>query len=245
MTLPAPDPALRDYAFRFSGDGGRTWLYCDLDRGDGHDGSEDGYSPNDAGSMGIRDMNLYLSEYLEGSGSHKAIEIHNASLTSFPLGELRVDQFMNGSVSATYSIFLQPPAGDPRFPGGLIPPGGVFVLCNPDVLNEAEFRSRCDQTHLDVRFDGDDAILLRWARTGSPFLTLDAFGRLGERPNPYWGSGGTITKDRTLRRKCAVTYGDRNPGDAFDPATEWEAFPMDTFDGLGSRGCVPSPSRAP
>ncbi len=40
-----------DYAYRFSADSGQTWVYCDMDAGDGSDGSEDGYSPANAGSL--------------------------------------------------------------------------------------------------------------------------------------------------------------------------------------------------
>src|SRR6266542_2209891 len=44
----------------------------------------------------------------------------------------------------------------------------------------------------------------------------------------------TSTADNTLRRMPAVTAGDTNPADPFDPAAEWTGFPVDTFDGLGT-----------
>ena len=40
-----------DLAFRFSGDAGATWTYCDRNRGAGQDGAENGYAPADAGQM--------------------------------------------------------------------------------------------------------------------------------------------------------------------------------------------------
>jgi hypothetical protein len=44
-----------DYAFRFSGDAGSTWLYGDKDTGlPGEDGSEDGYQFANAGKMVVR-----------------------------------------------------------------------------------------------------------------------------------------------------------------------------------------------
>src|SRR5690606_8990933 len=51
--LTAPAPGTWDHAFRFSRDGGASWLYCDRDaRGDGRgDGAEDGYMPEDAGNL--------------------------------------------------------------------------------------------------------------------------------------------------------------------------------------------------
>jgi hypothetical protein len=56
ITAPAlggSPSGVRDYAFRASGDGGTTWVYCDGDAGDGQDGSEDGYQPENAGALTI------------------------------------------------------------------------------------------------------------------------------------------------------------------------------------------------
>ena len=49
--FPAPAAGEWDLAYRFSVDGGTTWLYCDLDAGDGSDGSEDGYAAENAGRL--------------------------------------------------------------------------------------------------------------------------------------------------------------------------------------------------
>jgi hypothetical protein len=42
------------------------------------------------------------------------------------------------------------------------------------------------------------------------------------------------TLDQTLRRKAAIKVGDVTIDDAFDPSTEWDAYPINTFSGLGS-----------
>lgn len=47
----APALGFYDVAFRFSADEGTTWTYCDLDAGEYHDGSEDGYSMENAGQL--------------------------------------------------------------------------------------------------------------------------------------------------------------------------------------------------
>ncbi|MBN1948010.1 MAG: lamin tail domain-containing protein [Bradymonadales bacterium] len=45
-----------DYAYRFTGDGGVSWLYCDLDTGEtGEDGSQDGYDPVNAGKLVVEE----------------------------------------------------------------------------------------------------------------------------------------------------------------------------------------------
>lgn len=46
--LNVPFPGIYDYAFRYSGDGGITWLYGDLGAG-----SSDGYNPADAGHLTV------------------------------------------------------------------------------------------------------------------------------------------------------------------------------------------------
>ena len=63
----------------------------------------------------------------------------------------------------------------------------------------------------------------------------DVIGRIGEQQ--VWGMAPTRTRDATLRRKCAVTAGDLDGADAFDPALEWDGFAVDTFDDLGQRTC--------
>ncbi|MFO0744999.1 MAG: lamin tail domain-containing protein [Myxococcota bacterium] len=52
LAAPATAGSYR-YAFRFSGDHGASWSYCDLNRGAGHDGIEDGFDPADAGALTV------------------------------------------------------------------------------------------------------------------------------------------------------------------------------------------------
>jgi hypothetical protein len=46
--LTLPGPGEYDFAFRFSGDNGNTFTYCDL-----NEGSANGYSPADAGQLTV------------------------------------------------------------------------------------------------------------------------------------------------------------------------------------------------
>lgn len=52
FTLPGAAGAY-DYAYRFSGDGGTTWTYCDTNAGAGSDGSQDGYQTANAGALTV------------------------------------------------------------------------------------------------------------------------------------------------------------------------------------------------
>ncbi|MEZ4463275.1 MAG: lamin tail domain-containing protein [bacterium] len=49
--LVVPAPGAYAFAFRFSRDGGQTWLLCDRDAGPGQDGAEDGFQIGRAGTL--------------------------------------------------------------------------------------------------------------------------------------------------------------------------------------------------
>ena len=89
-----------------------------------------------------------------------------------------------------------------------------------------------DQTSGSLTFNGNDAVVLRSG--GASGTILDSIGVVGIDPGTEWGTGLTSTVDNTLRRKATVKTGDINTTDAFDPATEWDGYAVDTFDGLGS-----------
>ncbi len=160
---------------------------------------------------------LYFSEYVEGSSNNKALEIYNPDNTPVDLGSYQVQLFFNGSSSAGLSINLS----------GTIPAQGVFVLAHGSA--DASILAVANQTNSAGWFNGDDAIAL--VHSGS---RVDVIGQIGVDPGSEWGSGLTSTADNTLRRKQTITSGDSNGSDAFDPASEWDGFAQNTFDGLGS-----------
>jgi predicted extracellular nuclease len=163
--------------------------------------------------------NLFFSEYIEGSSNNKALEIFNGTGAAIDLaaGGYSVQMFFNGSTTAGLTINL----------AGSVANGDVFVLAQSSA--SAAILAQADQTNGSGWFNGDDAVVLRKGTT-----VLDVIGQVGTDPGAEWGSGLASTADNTLRRKGTVTGGDTNVADAFDPATEWDGFATDTFDGLGS-----------
>lgn len=160
---------------------------------------------------------MLFSEYVEGFGYNQAVEIYNAGDVEVYLGACQVRIYNNGSSSPIYIVPLN---------AVTLLPGEVFVLGHPAI----SVPSFCDQLSAGLAFNGDDAIELTYQ--GAPH---DVIGQISFDPGYLgWGSGGTTTTDHTLRRKCSVSTGDWFGYDSFDPAVEWEAFPMNTFDGLGS-----------
>lgn len=162
---------------------------------------------------------LFLSEYVEGSGNNKALEVFNGTAAPVDLaaGQYSVQMYFNGGPAAGLTIPLT----------GTVAPGDVHVLAqasaSPTVLAQA------DQTNASGWFNGDDAVVLR---KGTQML--DVVGQVGTDPGTEWGSGLTGTADNTLARLASVCAGDPDGSDPFDPAAQWTGAAVDTFTGLGS-----------
>jgi predicted extracellular nuclease len=166
---------------------------------------------------------LFFSEYIEGSSNNKALEIYNGSGAAIDLAanSYNVQMFFNGNPVSTLTISL----------AGTVANGDVFVLAQSSA--SAAILAQADQTNGAGWFNGDDAVVLRKGTT-----VLDVIGQVGVDPGTEWGAGLVSTADNTLRRKAAITAGDPNGADAFDPATEWDGFATDTFGGLGSHAII-------
>jgi subtilisin-like proprotein convertase family protein len=163
---------------------------------------------------------LFISEYVEGSGNNKALEIFNPTDTQVDLAAnaYRIEIYYNGNTSAGSNIPL----------AGFVPAGGTFVIRNNSANSIA-----AQQTSSILTFNGNDAIILR---KGSQ--VADSFGRVGEDPGSAWTGGGVSTVDKTLRRKPEVVQGDVIANDSFNPSFEWVQFNQDDFSGLGSHSII-------
>jgi predicted extracellular nuclease len=63
---------------------------------------------------------LFFSEYVEGSGNNKALEIYNPTATAVNLSTYKILQYNNGAATPTYTLGLN----------GTLAPGDVYVVCN-------------------------------------------------------------------------------------------------------------------
>ncbi|GAA2123160.1 ExeM/NucH family extracellular endonuclease [Nocardioides bigeumensis] len=165
---------------------------------------------------------LFFSEYIEGSGVNKALEIYNGTATpvtlnaATPADAYSVQMFFNGSATAGLTINLT----------GTVAAGDVFVLGQtaatlPEIL-------AADQLSSAGWYNGDDAVVLRKGST-----VLDVIGQIGNDPGTEWGTGATSTQDNTLRRLSSIQAGDTDGSNTFDPSVEWEGFALDTVSDLG------------
>ncbi len=225
LTTPPASGSPYDFAYRFSGDGGATWTYCDGTNG-ASDGSADGYQTANAGALVSNPApvptNLYFSEYIEGSSNNKALEIYNPDTTAqADLSQCSVLIYNNGGATPSTTIPLT----------GAIPADGVYTLCHSSFDTTLLDPTTCDVSQ-SLGFNGDDALELVCAGT-----TLDVIGQIGVDPGSAWSANGVSTQDDTIRRSCTVTTGDTNGADAFDPSVEWTSAGNNDVSDFGSYTC--------
>lgn len=203
------------------GIGGATWSDSGgaADAGGNSEQVNTGGRAGSAGSGGaqLEPPTLFFSEYVEGSASNKALEI--SAVRDSVLDTCKVGAYFNGNAEASVIAVLS----------GTLAAGHVLTLCTSTL--KAQLGAVCDQVGR-LTFNGNDALAI-----SCDGKLLDVIGQLGFDPGTAWGSGTTTTLDHSLRRKCSVTVGDANGLDPFVPSGEWQSFPVDTFSGLGSRGC--------
>lgn len=160
---------------------------------------------------------LLFSEYIEGSGNNKAIEIYNGTGKSVSLSGYQIAYHQNGSTSVSGSINLS----------GTLANGDVVVVYNPSSVSG--IMSKGDIASSVVQHNGDDTILLK--KNGS---IIDSFGQVGFDPGSSWSTNGVSSADKTLIRKSTVTTGDSVATNTFDPSAQWVSHSVNTFSYLGT-----------
>ncbi|GJM33416.1 MAG: hypothetical protein DHS20C18_24170 [Saprospiraceae bacterium] len=171
---------------------------------------------------------LFFSEYIEGSGNNKCLEIYNPAEVDVDLAAAgyRIEIYFNGSMGVGTTIDLT----------GTIPAGGVYVVC--DDASMPQFLAAADQISFSSFFNGDDAIAL----VNNDGYT-DVIGQIGVDPGSSWSGSGISTQNQTLIRPFGITGGDKNGFDAFDPSAGYIGLPQDDASDLGNHvsECNPYP----
>lgn len=167
---------------------------------------------------------LMLHAYLEGTGSQKALVVHNAQASHPEDCELLV--YANGGEAPWRRIPLE----------NAWNPDGDLILCTSTVDTLP-----CTST-MSSSFNGNDAIELR---CGSRLL--DSLGKVGNDPGAYWSSptnSGLRTKDAFLVR-CEEGDPDIAPQDAVNLDDAWTVgdinsplWPQRCFTNAGAGGAT-------
>ncbi|WP_297081735.1 ExeM/NucH family extracellular endonuclease [uncultured Demequina sp.] len=162
---------------------------------------------------------LIFSEYVEGSGYNKAVEIYNGTGADVDLSDYSIEAYHNGRVlgdGPSYTTELD----------GTLAAGDVLVVVTADSRAVDALTDLADVFATGIQFNGDDALILR-----NGAAVADSFGQVGVDPGSQWPGG---SQNDTLVRQATVCAGDTDPLDAFDASVEWDVLPEDTFEGLGS-----------
>jgi hypothetical protein len=205
---------------------------------------------------------LFISEYVEGNQSNKALELYNPTSSPINLANYQIHRWNNGADirDAGYTLVLS----------GTIPAKGTWVLVKDTNATEIVYfglRNKANafvtascgtgSTNRTMCHNGNDAITLERVAGNT---VVDIFGQIGIDPgNPAAGggwnanastdyisadsSGDVWTTDNTLIRKHTVMTGvTTNPGggssvNAFNVSLEWKREGFNMFDSLGSHNC--------
>jgi len=150
---------------------------------------------------------LIISEYVEGSGNNRAIELYNGTGAQIDLGIYKLERDLNGNGTFSYYYKLV----------GTLANGKTFVIGNPNAT--VELINKVNVTHqIITEFTGDDQI--RLLKNG---VEIDRIGV----------SGGVIfAQNCTYVRNSDVVR--PKPGEQ-DPRTngEWVKYDNDFFNDLG------------
>ena len=158
-------------------------------------------------------VELFFSEYVEGSYNNKAIEIANLTDNPIDLSAYSIKKQSNGAGSWINEFPLS----------GTINANDVFVTINyqadnATLLAEVDLLSPEAGYGAPINFNGNDPVGLF-----KNDVLIDIIGVLGITTDDY--------KDMTLRRKISVTQ----PNTSFT-SSEWEELAQNTVDGIGFHG---------
>ncbi|MFW6227354.1 MAG: lamin tail domain-containing protein [Bacteroidota bacterium] len=193
---------------------------------------------------------LLISEYVEGGGNNKAIEIYNASNSPILLSDYQVCRYSNGSGTPNcvtlQDVYLEPDSVhvgvlDKRDPNGT----GYDTMVDPQLQAKADsFYTPVYSINKTFYWNGNDAVSLEL----TDGTLIDLMGEIGVDPGLAWTmdananytsalGGRWWTRNHTLVRKATVKTGVTTNPSPFIVANEWDSLPYNTFDHLGWHNC--------
>ena len=152
---------------------------------------------------------LFFSEYVEGSGNNKVLEIANITGLSVDLSTYTIKKSVNGSANWDTTIYSFPASAQ-------VNNDDVYVVANSSTDSPCNI-SPDDSTGSSVfQFNGNDPVGLF-----NNDILIDIIGTLG-------GGSSNFAKDVTLIRKSTIS----NPNAVFD-LNEWDSFAQDNCSNIG------------
>ncbi|MFQ3213536.1 MAG: hypothetical protein ACI9C9_001066, partial [Marivirga sp.] len=189
---------------------------------------------------------VFFSEYAEGSGNNKYVEIYNGTNVALDLSTVDLKQGNNGAgfdghpeFPAAYSITLE----------GTLAPGDVYIVYNgqaslPEILAEGDTAFAYGDNPGDriAAFNGDDAMGLF-----VDGILVDLIGDPAVDPGSAWDAAGVTaaTTNHTMVRKTTITVGNTTALASFGTTaedSEWVVYDQDVVTFIGFAGELTDPT---
>lgn len=160
-------------------------------------------------------LNIFISEYIEGSLQIRAIEVYNPTNSAINLFGFELWIINSGG------DWIEGSGYNEIFPEHVLEPGDVFVFCGSNFSEECDF--------IDILpFGGDDVVGLVYDGT-----VIDQVGSEGDDPGSGWIVSGieNATNNHTLLRNPNVLSGDMDWGNSSQSG--WIVHDQDVIEYLG------------
>ena len=149
---------------------------------------------------------VIISEYVEGSGYSKAVEIYNSGSTAVDLTAYSLVYYSKGDSTPKTILDLS----------GSLAPNAIKVITNNHKDNAIALDGAVDSQEASIYFNGDDKVgILKGTEL------VDLFGEVG--------TTGDWAKDVSVERKATVTS-----ANASYVENEWTVKSKNLFSGLGA-----------
>ena len=164
-----------------------------------------------ASGTGGTASDILFSEYIEGSGNNKALEIANNTGASVSLSTYTIKKQTNGAGAWSTGLALS----------GTLATGSKFTIVNSSMSSScfATSSANISTTATELTFNGNDAVGL--FKNG---VLIDIIGTFN-------GGTANFAADVTLRRKATVTA----PSTTFNLSSQWDSYTTDTCSNLGAK----------
>lgn len=163
---------------------------------------------------------LIFSEYIEETGSNKAIELYNPSPVPVNLADYSIRMYSNGSLTPTSVLHST----------SIINPYDVFVVQSPGnglSTPDPQLTAQSDTTHAIADLSGNDAFELLYQDS-----VIDVIGIVGDNPGQLgWQFGNASTSNHVLVRRPEVT----SPVNDWSIVSgQWIAYEAQDFSHIGA-----------